>query len=247
MGVHAVLVVFCFSWIAVIALPGFDKTSPALQVTDSGRYIPITELFSFLLALVVSICQYELFKRCVGGNVSRVQERIATCLIAATACGSGQHFVCATIQVQLLENDKVFPFVEFLHEIFSHHVLFGGWYALVLYTTWSEGSYILQLHDTKEKRQVHSSSPLITLFTVWVLPVLMGVFCNVVAPPTHTQYLLAMFNIAIGTILCVLYVIQPSSLRLFLTNLLPRMTVLVFFIKSAIVSVLLNFLSIMII
>ena len=227
----------------MITLPGLDNSLPGLQVTSRGYYIPTAEILSFLLViLAVSRLQYELFNFCVGGNIYYAQQRIITCLIATTACGSGHHFMCAIIQAQLLENDKIYPFVEFLHKIFSHHVLFGGWYALVLYTTWSEGSYILQLQDMKKKRQAHSPencSPLITIFAVWVLPVLMGVFFNTVAPPTHTQYLLAMFNIAICTITCVLYVNQPSSLRVFLTKLLPKMTVLVFFEKSVIVSALL--------
>lgn len=130
MGVHAVLFGFCFSWILVITLPGFDKTSPVLQVTDSGHYIPITELVSFLVVLVVSIYQRELFKSCVGENISRIQELTVTCFVAVKACGSGQHFICATVQLQLLENDKIYRFVEFLHKILSHHVLFGGWYAV---------------------------------------------------------------------------------------------------------------------
>ena len=232
----------CFSWILLISLPGLDSISPVLQVVEDGYSIPITELLVFLLVLVVSFYQLELFKSCVGENISRVQERTVTCLAAATACGSGQHFICVTLQTQLLESDKIYSFVEFLHKIWSHQVLFGGWYALVLYTTWSEGSYILRLQDKKEERQ-QAAHPIITFFTAWVLPVLMGVFFNRVTPPTHTQYLLAMFNVAIGTVTCLLYMIQPSSLQRFISKLLPKMTVLVFFVKCVIVNVLFHFVT----
>ena len=97
---------------------------------------------------------------------------------------------------------------------------------------------ILQLQGKKEEKQQQAGShPLVTLSIGWVLPVIMGVFFNVVAPPTHTQYLLAMFNATIGAITCILYMYQTSSLRHFLTIILSQMTVLSFFIKSSMVSV----------
>lgn len=229
------LLAVCLTWILIIALPGYDKSSPLILIT-SGQALPLTELLSLLIFAVHITLHYELFRRCCGGQLSHSQQLTVTFLIAVTACGIGSHFAWATVQSQMMEDNSIYPLVDFLHERLSHHLLFGGWFSLVLYTAWCDAGYTQQRIDNSKEPVLHYTYTVASWLVNWALPIAMGIFFNVVAPPTYTEHVVTLFNVGVVSMVCILYWHQSRSVKNFVVDSLSQMTIISFFTKSALVS-----------
>ena len=161
------------------------------------EFLPQRQVVNQLVGIAIILLDYKWLHTLQDGKVSLTNSLFFLFCAYLVTTGLGIHVACVVLQEVMTQSNELFHLIDFLHEIISHNMFVGGFYAIMAVIMVAESKKALGHQKTnKEKgdqKFLWGNNSLLNIFFQYVWPIVIGLYFSIFASITGTTIVTLIF------------------------------------------------------